>query len=169
MRRPLPPPAPVSAGAALAGAAAAAAGATPAGAAYAPTQPQGQARRAYSPDAYASKGSSTDAYGYDSDAGGYSPEPEPQRPVRRLPVSDPEPLEESSGTSPWAWVAGILAILVIVIIGLIVVLLSTKSPQATVQAPNLVSESYAQAQQIGGQGRPQAHLHDQAKRHDPAR
>ncbi len=140
-------PAIAAAGAAAGAAAAAAvAGATPGGAAYAPTQPQGQIRRTYSPDAYASKGSLTEASGYDSDGGSNSPEPEPRRPGRRLPASDPEPLEESSGTSPWAWVAGILAILVIVIIGLIVVLLGTKSPQATVQAPNLVSESYTQAQ-----------------------
>jgi serine/threonine protein kinase len=136
----------VSGGAALAAAAGAAAGVTPGGAAYAPTQPQGQVRRTYSPDAYALKGSLTDASGYDSDAGSNSSEPETRRPGRRLPASDTEPLEESSGTSPWAWVAGILAILVIVIIGLIVVLLGTKSPQATVQAPNLVSESYTQAQ-----------------------
>ncbi len=112
--------------------------------AAAATAPAG---RAYSADAYASMGGSADAYEHKSDASGYSPEAEPRRPVRRLQASDPEPLEESPGSSRWAWVAGILAILVIVIIGLIVWLVFSKGPQSTVLAPNLVSRSFTQAQQ----------------------
>jgi eukaryotic-like serine/threonine-protein kinase len=119
----------------------------PPGTAYAPNQPQSQARRTFSPDAYAARGGPTDPYGQDQNGTEYSPEPEPRRPVRRLPAAAQEPDDEPTGTSPWAWVAGILAILVILIIGLIVVLLATKSPTATVQAPNLVTMSFTQAQQ----------------------
>jgi len=119
----------------------------PLGTAYAPNQPQSQARRTFAPDAYASRAGSPDPLGYDQNATEYQPAPEARRPVRRPPALEQEPVEDLSGTSPWAWVAGILAILVIVIIGLIVVLLTTKSPQATVQAPNLVNLTYTQAQQ----------------------
>jgi hypothetical protein len=84
---------------------------------------------------------------------GYSPEPQrPRRPVHRSQEEESEP--EPSGASPWAWVAGVLGILVIAIIGLIIVLLfngNTSSP--TVYAPYLVNLSSAQAQQTAaGQG-----------------
>jgi eukaryotic-like serine/threonine-protein kinase len=65
-----------------------------------------------------------------------------------------DPLDEPTGTSPWAWVAGMLGILIIAVIGLIVVLLvSNKPAPETFTMPSLVNMTYndaqAQAQQYG--------------------
>ena len=123
------------------------AGAAVAGLSAAGVSAAGRAGRVtYSPDSYASAPGMVDESDADLDATrGYSPEPERlSRPVRRAQPVEPEP--EPTGASPWAWVAGMLGILVIAIIGLIVVLLASKSGSATVYAPNLVSESYTQAQ-----------------------
>ena len=108
-----------------------------------PAIPPAPPRAAYSPDAYAAPGQFD---GLDGNAS-YSQE-RARRSARRTAEVEPEPEPESSGTSPWAWVAAILAILMITVIGVIVVILvSSKGPTSTVvYAPNLVSESYNQAQ-----------------------
>jgi len=103
-------------------------------------------RGAYSADAYASRTAQVDAADseYES-ANAYSPEPErPRRPARRLAQEDPEP--EVAGASPWAWIAGVLVILIIVVIGAIIFIVTSKSAPASVYAPYLVGEPYSQAQ-----------------------
>ena len=57
---------------------------------------------------------------------------------------------ERTGTSPWAWVAGVLGILMIAIIAVIVFLLfnGSKPEAAPFQAPSLLTLTYTQAQQI---------------------
>jgi hypothetical protein len=77
-------------------------------------------------------------------ANGYAPEPDQRRALRRSQAAEPEP--EPTGTSPWAWVAGVLGILVIGVIGLIIALLATSRGSTPVYAPNLVYESLTQAQ-----------------------
>ena len=99
---------------------------------------------------------------------GYSPEPErPRRPIRRSQEFEPEP--EPAGASPWAWVAGVLGILVIGVIGLIVVLVFSNSSPPTVYAPNLLSESYTQAQSDAQRAGLNITVHAPAQRHQPAR
>jgi hypothetical protein len=102
----------------------------------------------YSPDAYASRPGPVERFNSDSEydsTNAYSPEPErPRRPVRRPSQLDEE--TEPVGASPWAWIAGVLVIMVIVVIAFIVIILTSKSAAAPVYAPNLMYESYTQAQ-----------------------
>ena len=102
-------------------------------------------RGAYSADAYASRPVAADTVEseYES-ANAYSPEPErPRRPVRRSALIDPEP---EPGASPWAWIAGVMAIFVIAVVGVIIFIATSKAPPAPVYAPNLMYEPYTQAQ-----------------------
>jgi hypothetical protein len=102
----------------------------------------------YSADAYASRRGPVDRFNEDAEyeaSNAYSPEPErPRRPVRRPSQLDDE--TEQVGASPWAWIAGVLLVMVIVVIAFIVFTLASKSPQAPIYAPNLMYESYTQAQ-----------------------
>jgi serine/threonine-protein kinase len=102
----------------------------------------------YSADAYASQRGTVERFNEDAEyeaSNAYSPEPErPRRPVRRPSQLDDE--TEQVGASPWAWIAGVLVIMVIVVIAFIVIILTSKSPQAPIYAPNLMYESYTQAQ-----------------------
>jgi serine/threonine-protein kinase len=51
-----------------------------------------------------------------------------------------------AGSSPWAWIAGVLVILIIVVIGAIIFIATSKSAPPSVYAPYLVGEPYTQAQ-----------------------
>ena len=103
----------------------------------------------YSADAYASRPGPVERFNSDSgyeESNAYSPEPErPRRPVRRPSQLDDDETEQI-GASPWAWIAGVLVIMVIVVIAFIVFIVFSKSPQAPIYAPNLMYESYTQAQ-----------------------
>ena len=111
----------------------------PLNASYAGGRPSTGSRAVYPADAYAV---STDEY---EDTENYAPES--RRPARRAYAPVPDPFEdEPTGASPWAWVAGLLAILTIVVIGLIVFLVMKAPSGTTVSAPDMVYHSYAQAQ-----------------------
>jgi serine/threonine-protein kinase len=138
-----------AAAAGLAGAAASAPGAAGlAGTAGASVPRPAASRVIYSPDAYATGPGPYDDYESGVDrSGGYAPEPA-RGPARRSGSPELDDELEPTGSSPWAWVAGILAILLIGIIALIAMLLVSGrgGSSAPVYAPNLVSESYNQAQ-----------------------
>jgi len=143
---------PAAAGAAAAGSAAAASGSTKGSAAglmpsagsgpatdatlAGTAQPNPGARIPYAPDAYADVED--------------RPRPRPVGAGRRYPDDDPEgPDRDGGGTSPWLWVSGLLAI---VILGLAAFLLfrllnttPTPGPQQ-VAVPNLVGMTYEAAQ-----------------------
>ncbi|MGD0248687.1 MAG: protein kinase, partial [Candidatus Limnocylindrales bacterium] len=131
----------------LAGAAgpAAAAGAAAAGAAGAGRTGHG----AFSSDAYASgRGVVAELDSGDQSVDGYALEyARTRRAARRSGRLDLDE-SETSGASPWAWIAGMLGILLIGIIGLLVVLVSSlgSGPKA-VSAPDLRNLTSTQAQQ----------------------
>ena len=107
----------------------AAAGAAAAGAAVAAT-----AARAYPPDAYA----------------GAPGAAVPPAPPPAAAGAEPEP-EEPGGTSPWIWVAGLLGLVILVVVGFLAFrLLSGNTPSAspapgTVTLPSFVNQTFANA------------------------
>ncbi len=110
----------------------------PAGAAAAGAAVAATAARAYAPDAY---------------AGAATPPPPPAAPA----VPEPEP-EEPEGTSPWIWLAGLLGLVILVVVGFLAFrLLSANTPSVTpgpgtVTLPSFVDQTYdnatATAQQL---------------------
>ncbi len=113
-------------------------GAGAAGAAVAATA--ATAARAYPPDAY---------------AGAPAPPPPAPPPVSAAPVPEPE---EPEGTSPWIWVAGLLGLVILVVVGFLAFrLLSANTPggspaPGTVTLPSFVDQTFdnatATAQQL---------------------
>ena len=124
------PPAAVAAAGAAAGAAAASRAASPA------------AARPYPPDAYA----------------GAPGQPVPPR-AAQPPVASPVQPEEPRGTSPWIWLAGLLGLVILVVVGFLFFRILTADGPATtpgpgtVTLPSFIDQSFdsasATAQQLG--------------------
>ncbi|HEX7492129.1 MAG TPA: protein kinase [Candidatus Limnocylindrales bacterium] len=110
-------------------------------------------RNFYSDDAYASGPSNFKGFDSDDDTeDSYALEPGRARRQARKAGLDDDLDDEEGRTSPWAWVAGVLGILLIAIVGFIVFLLTVGAPKAapsTILAPNLASYTLQQAQQDG--------------------